>query len=46
MAVLVGFWLKEPAADTIEGLADQYAKAQWLEERMFNNLAKVMGVKE
>ncbi|MBF0454948.1 MAG: hypothetical protein HQL72_09080 [Magnetococcales bacterium] len=44
--ILAGYWLNERAARSLNGLIDQTVRAQWLEERYFKSLAKVMGTKE
>jgi hypothetical protein len=45
-ASLVSLWLGEEPAGDLDDFADQAARAYWLEERFFNNLARILGAKK
>lgn len=43
LAVLVAFWLREAPADDLDAFAVQAARAKWMEGRVFQTVADILG---
>ena len=43
LAVLVRCWLHQDPADDLDAFAAQAARAQWMERRVFQTFADIMG---
>jgi hypothetical protein len=43
LATLVAFWLREAPADDLDAFAAQAARAKWMEGRVFQTVADILG---